>query len=190
MDAMRAILLQLVFAFLFFTSLYSEVILAASDVDVLEIKAERGGGVYATARIVVPAKPSVVQSLLTDYQRWPELFEVRMKLVDLKVHDGVATTDLRIEHALILGERRLITESRPLPNGGLVTDLKGGDFKQYHRVWKLLPAGEGSQTRAEFELLVELESLVPDWLVAIAMRHELETHFRIIKQKALEHPNR
>jgi ribosome-associated toxin RatA of RatAB toxin-antitoxin module len=84
------------------------------------------------------------------------------------------------------GERRLVTESRVLPNGGLVTDLKDGDFKRYHRVWKLQSAGE-NHTRADFELIVELDSLVPDWLVAMVTRQELVTHFRIVKQKALEH---
>ena len=88
------------------------------------------------------------------------------------------------------GERRLVTESRVLPNGGLVTDLKSGDFKRYHRVWRLESAGEGNQTRADFELIVELDSLVPDWLVAMITRQELATHFRIVKQKALERSKR
>jgi hypothetical protein len=87
------------------------------------------------------------------------------------------------------GEHRLITESTTLPSG-LLTDLKGGDFKRYHRVWTLNPVEEGSRTRADFELIVEIESLVPDWLVAIAMRQELEAHFRIVKQKALEQSKR
>ena len=75
---------------------------------------------------------------------------------------------------------------RRVPGGGLVTDLKGGDFKRYHRVWKLQPAGDGSQTRAEFELLVEVEAMVPDWLVAVAMERELNAHFRIVREKALD----
>lgn len=66
-----------------------------------------------------------------------------------------------------------------------MTDLKAGDFKRYHRVWKLSPVGDGSETKAEFELIVEIDSIVPDWLVALAMRRELEAHFRIVKDKAL-----
>ena len=91
-----------------------------------------------------------------------------MRVADLQIHDGIATVDLRIEHPLMPGERRLITESKILPNGGLVTDLTGGDFKRYRRIWKLQPVGEGDQTRADFELMVEIKSMVPDWLVAIA----------------------
>jgi len=113
-----------------------------------------------------------------------------MRVAELNIRDGVATIDLRIDHPVMPGERRLVTESRVLPNGGLVTDLKGGDFKRYHRVWKLQPAGEGNHTRADFELIVELDSLAPDWLVAMVTRQELETHFRIVKQKALEHSKR
>lgn len=164
--------------------------LATADADGLEVKAEPGGGVRATAHPLFPAKPEVIQALLVDYARWPELFEVRMKVVAVNIQDEVATVDLRIDHSVMPGERRLVTESRTLPNGGLVTDLKGGDFKRYHRVWKLQPAGEGDHTRADFELTVEPDSLAPDWLVAMVVRQELATHFRIVKQKALEHATR
>lgn len=158
----------------------------ATETDRLEVAAESGGGVRATAHVIVPAKLGVVQALLSDYQHWPDLFEVRMRVAELNVRDGGATVDLRIEHPLMPGEHRLVTESRILPDGGLVTDLKGGDFKRYHRVWKLSPTGEGNHTRADFELVVEIESMVPDWLVAMAMRQELEAHFHIVKRKASE----
>lgn len=160
---------------------------AASSADTLEITTDPAGGVHARARVIFPATIEVIQGLLTDYPRWPDLFEVRMRLAEWHVRDGVATIDLRLEHALLPGERRLVTESRTLPDGGLVTDLKGGDFKRYHRVWTLRRAGEGTQTAAEFDLLFELDTLVPDWIMALAVRQELESHFRIVKQKAREH---
>jgi hypothetical protein len=163
---------------------------AASDPDGLEVKSESGGGVRATAHPLFPAKPEVIQGLLSDYAHWPELFEVRMRVAELNIQDGVATVDLRIDHPAMPGERRLVTESKVLPNGGLVTDLKGGDFKRYHRVWKLQSAGDGDQTRAEFELSVEPDSIAPDWLLVMVVRQELVTHFRIVKQKALEHSKR
>ena len=138
----------------------------------------------ARARVLFPARPEVVRSLLTDFARWPDLFEVRMRVVDLQVKDGVATTDLRIEHALLPGERRLVTASRMTDDQGLVTDLVAGDFTRYHRVWKLSPASGARETAAEFELRVAIDSIVPDWLVAMATRRELEAHFRIVKEKA------
>jgi hypothetical protein len=162
----------------------------SAETDRLEVAAESGGGVRATAQVFFPARPAVVQALLTDYPHWPALFVVRMRVAELSIRDGVATVDLRIEHSLMPGEHQLVTESRILPNGGLVTDLKGGDFKRYHRVWTLNPVEAGNRTRADFELVVEIESMVPDWLVAIAMRQELEAHFRIVKQKALEQSKR
>jgi hypothetical protein len=149
----------------------------------LDVHTDPAGGVIATAHVLFPASPAVVLSILTDFARWPELFEVRMRLVDLKVREGVATTDLRIAHALLPGERRLVTESRTTANQGIVTDLVGGDFKRYHRVWKLSPANEGRETSADFELSVAIDSIVPDWLVAMATRRELEAHFRIVKAK-------
>jgi ribosome-associated toxin RatA of RatAB toxin-antitoxin module len=161
----------------------------AAEADRLKVAVNSEGGVRATAQVFFPAGPDVVQALLADYLHWPDLFEVRMRVAELSIRDGVATVDLRIEHPLMPGERRLVTESRTLGSGGLVTDLKSGDFKRYHRVWKLTPAGE-QQTRADFELIVEIKSMVPDWLVAIATRQELDAHFRIVKQKALQQSTR
>lgn len=159
---------------------------AAAESDELEVAADSGGGVRATAHVLFPAGPAIVQELLTDYPHWPDLFEVQMRVADLHIHDGITTVDLRIDYPLMPGERRLVTESRILPGGGLVTDLSGGDFKRYHRVWKLQPVEEGNRTRGDFELVLEPDFLVPDWLVAMMTRRELEAHFRILKQKASE----
>ena len=180
------LILLLVFAGALFMTLWPWGAFAASDAESLDVKVESGGGVRATARVLFPAKPDVIQSLLADYPRWPELFAVHMRVADLNIHEGVATIDLRITYGLMPGEHRLVTDSRMLPDGGLVTALKGGDFKRYHRVWKLRSTGEGNQTSADFELTVEVDSLTPDWLIAVVMRQELEAHFRIVKQKALE----
>jgi ribosome-associated toxin RatA of RatAB toxin-antitoxin module len=158
---------------------------ALREAESLTVTTDSGGGVRATAQVLFPAKPEIIQTILTDYTHWPELFEVRMKVAGFTMEHGVATTDLRIEHTLLPGERRLVCESRTLPSGGLMTDLKAGDFKRYHRVWKLSPVGDGSQTKAEFELIVEVDSMIPDWLVAMGMRQELEAHFRIVKERAL-----
>jgi len=155
-----------------------------SPQEFLQVKTDPSGGVIATARVLFPARPEIIHSLLTDFRRWPELFEVRMRLVDLQIRQDVVMTDLRIEHALLPGERRLVTESRATANEGIVTDLVEGDFKRYHRVWKLSPANEGRETYADFELRVAIDSIVPDWLVALATRRELDAHFRIVKEKA------
>ena len=180
-----AVLFFLLFGGFILTTLWSQGSSAAPDTDSLEVRTESGGGVRATAHVLFPAGPDVILAMLTDFAHWPDLFEVRMRLAELNIRDGVATTDLRIDHMLLPGERRLVTESRTLPSGGLVTDLIGGDFKRYHRVWKLTPANGGTNTAADFELIVAIDSIVPDWLVALATRRELESHFRIVKEKAL-----
>jgi hypothetical protein len=159
---------------------------SSSTVHDLAIVSESAGGVRATATLVFPAPPRIVQSILTEYRKWPELFDVRMRLAGLEEHPDGVITDLYIEHALMPGARRLLCESHLLPGGGLVTDLKGGDFKRYHRVWNLKATDDGARTRADFELVVEVDTIVPDWVIAMAMRRELETHFRIVRERALE----
>lgn len=157
----------------------------AGDPGSLEVKTQPTGGVKATATVLFPVEPGIIQQLLTDYVHWPELFDTRMRMAEIREQAGSVLTDIRIDHALLPGERRLLSESRALSSGGLLTELRGGDFKQYRRVWTLIPTEGGRQTRAEFELLVEIETIVPDWVIAVAMRQELETHFRIVKEKAL-----
>ena len=157
----------------------------AAEPVVLDVRTISDGGVRATATILFPVEQAIIQQLLTDYARWPELFDVRMRMAEIREQDGKVFTDIRIDHALIPGERRLLSETRTLTTGGIVTELKGGDFKQYRRLWKLAPVDGGAHTRAEFELVVEIDTIAPDWMVAVAMRHDLETHFRIIREKAL-----
>jgi ribosome-associated toxin RatA of RatAB toxin-antitoxin module len=157
----------------------------ADEPVVLDVRTEPTGGVRATATILFPVEPAIIQRLLTDYAHWPELFDVRMRMAEVREQDGKAFTDIRIDHALLQGERRLLSETRTLPTGGLLTELRGGDFKQYRRLWKLTPVDGGAHTKAEFELLLEIDSNLPDWMVAVALRQDLESHFRIVREKAL-----
>ena len=151
----------------------------------LNVRTEPAGGVRATATIFFPVEPAIIRRILTDYAHWPELFDLRMRMAEIREEDGKAFTDIRIDHAMLPGERRLLSETTTLPTGGILTELKGGDFKQYRRFWKLTPVDGGAHTRAEFELLFEIDSNMPDWIVALALRRDLETHFRIIREKAL-----
>jgi ribosome-associated toxin RatA of RatAB toxin-antitoxin module len=150
----------------------------------LDVHTDPAGGVSATAHVLFPASPDIIYSLLTDFPHWPDLFEVRMRVVDLQIRQDVVTTDLRIEHTLLPGERRLVTESRTTADQRIVTDLVGGDFKRYHRVWRLSAVNAGKETSADFTLSVAIDTFVPDWLVALATKRELEAHFRIVKEKA------
>ena len=156
----------------------------ADEPVVLDVRTEPTGGVKATATILFPVEAAIIRQLLTDYAHWPDLFDVRMRMAEIREHDGKVFTDIRIDHALLPGERRLLSETRTLPTGELLTELKGGDFKQYRRFWKLIPIDGGAHTRAEFELVVEVDMMVPDWIVVVAMRRDLESHFRIVREKA------
>lgn len=153
---------------------------------VLDVRTESTGGVRAAATILFPVEPAIIQRILTDYVRWPELFEMRMRMAEIKEQDGKVFTDIRIDHAVLPGERRLLSETRTLPTGEFLMELKGGDFKQYRRFWKLIPVDGGAHTKAEFELMVEINMMVPDWVVAAATRRDLEAHFRIMREKALQ----
>jgi hypothetical protein len=152
----------------------------------LEVHTEPSGGVRASATLHLPAPPSVVQQVLTDYAKWPELFGVPLRLAHLERQGDRVLTDLYLSHALLVGERRLLCENLELPGGGLVTSFLAGDFRRYSRTWRLMQDGNEGLTRAEFELLVEVDTWAPDWLMALELRHELDKHFRILRERVGE----
>ena len=85
---------------------------------VLEVLPDAAGGVRATATLRLPAPPSVVHQILTDYAKWPELFGVPLRLAGVERHVDRVLTDLYLSHPLLFGERRLLCENRELPGGG------------------------------------------------------------------------
>jgi len=155
----------------------------------LEVHASPRGGVVARATLHLTAPPAMVQAVLTDYERWPELFVGGMRVARVERYPGRAVTDVYLTHAMMPGERRLLCENRELPDG-LVTTLLGGDFKRYARTWKVSSDGTATGTKAEFELEVEVDTLAPDWLVARVLKQELEIHFRALNSKADERARR
>ncbi len=165
----------------------------AADVPatVLEIHDDPAGGKRAVATLRIAAPPDSVRAVLSDYERWPDLFDGRFRIAKLERLDGRVVTDLLIDRSPLPGELRLLCETRELPDGGIVTSLIEGDFRRYRRQWRFVPETNGSavHTRAEMELLVDMDSWVPDWLFATMLRRDLETHFKILRERAIAHTN-
>lgn len=154
---------------------------------VLEIHDDPAGGKKAVATLRIAVPPDAVRAVLSDYERWPVLFGGRFRIAKLERLDGRVVTDLLIDRSPLPGELRLVCETRELPTGEIVTSLIEGDFKRYLRRWRFVPEMNGGvvHTRAEMELLVDLDSWVPDWLFAAMLRRDLETHFKILRERAL-----
>ena len=161
---------------------------AEAPATVLEIRDDPAGGKKATATLRIAAPPDAVRAVLGDYERWPDLFGGRFRLAKLERLDGRVVTDLLIERSPLPGTMRLLCETRELPGGEIVTSLIEGDFKRYLRRWRFVPVASGAtvQTRAEMELLVDLDSWVPDWLFGTMLRRDLESHFKILHKRAVE----
>nr|MBI3611830.1 hypothetical protein [Nitrospirota bacterium] len=158
---------------------------AIHDRTTLAVTGDPAGGLRATASLHLPVPPSVVQQVLTDYEHWTSLFGVTMRIARLDRRPDRVITELYIQHPILPGERRLMCENRVPSGGGLVTTLLEGDFKRYERTWTLGPDGSDAATKAEFTLLVEVETLAPDWLVALELKRQLEKHFGILRETAL-----
>jgi hypothetical protein len=156
---------------------------------VLEIHDDPAGGKKATATVSIQAPPEAVRAVLSDYERWPDLFDGRFRIAKLERLDGRVVTDLLIDRSPLPGEMRLVCETRELPNGEIVTSLIEGDFKRYLRRWRFVSEMHGGavHTRAEMELLVAMDSWVPDWLFAAMLRRDLEIHFKILRKRAIEY---
>lgn len=84
----------------------------------LVVQAEPTGGVRATATLLFPGNPAVLHSILTEYHKWPELFETKMRVAQVEEREGHVLTDVFISHPLLPGEQRLICDSQVLPGAG------------------------------------------------------------------------
>lgn len=155
-----------------------------NDQATVTVAADPGGGFKATASLRLPVPPSVVQQVLTDYEHWTHLFGVTMRVARVDRQPDKVITEVYIQHPILPGERRLMCENRVPPGGGLVTTFLEGDFRRYERTWKLGPDGSDAATKADFSLVVDVETMAPDWLVALELKRQLEKHFRILRETA------
>jgi polyketide cyclase/dehydrase/lipid transport protein len=164
----------------------------AVEAPMLDIAEEPSGGFRAKAILHIPASPATVRAVLTDYERWPDLFAGRFRVTRLKRESDRVITDLLIKRFPLPGEMRLLCETRERPDGGLVTSLIEGDFTRYVRQWTLTPEPNSpdpqafSGTRAEMDLSLQLKSWVPDWLLIANLRGQLLEHFRILREQAIQ----
>lgn len=157
---------------------------STQDQTTLTVTGDPAGGLRATATLRLPVPPSLVQQVLTDYDNWPHLFGVTMRIARLDRRPDRVITEIYIRHPILPGESRLMCDNRVPPGGGLITTFLEGDFKRYERTWKLGPDGNDAATKAELDLLVEVKTLAPDWLVALALERQLKKHFRILRETA------
>jgi hypothetical protein len=138
---------------------------------VLDIRDDPAGGKKVAATLRIAAPPDAVRAVLSDYERWPDLFDGRFRMAKLERLNGRVVTDLLITRWPWPGEMRLIE----------------GNFKRYRRHWRFIPEpnGRAVHTRAELEMLVDIDSWVPDWLFATMLRRDLEAHFKILRDRAV-----
>ena len=154
----------------------------------LEVEEDAAGGLRARAVLLLPVPPQVVLAVLTDYEHWPGLFGDRIRITRLERSEERVITDLQIKRVFLPGELRLLCETREKSDGTLVTSLIEGDFKQYARRWMISTGrkGDRNSTRAEMELRFELDSWMPNWLVTVGLRSELEEHFHLLHDRVVE----
>lgn len=165
---------------------------ADAPVTVLEIRDDPAGGKKALATLRIAAPPDAVRAVLRDYERWPDLFDGRFRMAKLERLDGRVVTDLLINRSPLPGEMRLLCETRELPGGDIVTSLIEGDFRRYRRQWRFAEEMNGTavHTRAEMELSVDPDTWTPGWLFAAILRSDLETHFKILRERAVAQAGR
>lgn len=156
---------------------------AAEELPAPDVSRDPSGLVRAHATIELPGPPSTVKAVLTDYANWPELFTAPVRVAKLDRRPDAVLADLYIGHAWWPGEKRLLCETRELPGGRLKTSLVAGDFRVYERTWVLSENGGPDRTRAEFELVVALDTWAPDWLVAWELRRQLRDHFEKLSRR-------
>lgn len=152
------------------------------DPPALDVRTRPGGGVRASATLHIAAPAAAVLAVLTNYADWPNLFGLSLRLAGIERRAGGVLTDLYFRHAFLPGEQRLLCETRELSDGRLETSLVAGDFREYRRTWKVVPDRRG-EADARLELILAVDTWVPDWLVALEVKRQLERHLRILREK-------
>lgn len=162
---------------------------AAEPAYTLHIDAE-GAGMHAHGVVWLPASPETVRAILTDYERWPDLFPGRFEVTGIDRRPDRVLTDLTIRRWPLPGTLRLLCETRIAPDGSLLTSLVAGDFQQYRREWILTPEprGDVDGTRGEVDLRVELSTWMPAWLMITTLRSQMEDHFRALHRRVQSRP--
>lgn len=142
------------------------------------------GTIRASANFRVKADPADIQSVITNYEQWPDLFDTDIRITKVERQEGRVVTELLVSHLLLFSTKRLLCENKEIPGGGLTTTKLEGDFKRYDRTWKVLPKKDGDYSLVVFHLEMNVDTWAPDWIVASALRDELEVHFQLVRERA------
>ena len=144
----------------------------------LDIQIDENGTATVKALLELPGTPSITHDVLTDYDQWPTLFPAGLRLATIRREPDRVVTDLYVQARVLPGELRLMIETREPRPGQLDAHFLAGDFQRYERTWRLSPAVNGTRTKAELDMLIQLKQWAPHWLVATLLRQDLEEHFR------------
>jgi hypothetical protein len=133
-----------------------------------------------------PLRPEV----LADCEHWLLLFPPGLRVISIRWKADRVLTELAVLHYVLPGELRLVVETQEPEPGRIETNLVGGDFNRYRRVWRLTGTEGGSQTRAELDLDLQPKRWMPGWLFKFALRQELRDHLKGLRAEvqAREHP--
>lgn len=155
---------------------------------VVRQRSPSGGGVALVACGVVEASPGVVWPVLRDCELYEQFLPGVQRSVLLGRRDGVARCDVSIDLPFPLDDLRSVTrvEERERPDGGFARkwSLVGGNYRRNEGSWTLSSWGpEGRQTLAVYELDIELDSIIPDFLLWRAQSATAPRVFDAIRQR-------
>jgi ribosome-associated toxin RatA of RatAB toxin-antitoxin module len=129
-----------------------------------------GDGIALVACGVVEAPPRAVWPVLRDCDLYEQFLPGVERSILLGRRDGVARCDVSIDLPFPLDDLRSVTRVEEIErrDGGFARkwSLVGGNYRRNEGSWTLSAWGaEGRQTLAVYELDIELDTIVPDFLL-------------------------
>ena len=150
--------------------------------DSLSVEIDSKGVALIQARLILPAPPLSVHKVLTDYDRWPDLFPHPPSINNIVREQDQTVVDMSIPAFLLPFTLHLVTATRERSAFQIETRLMKGDFLQYEWVWRFSPTQGGKATLARMTFRVAPTIWTPDWFLRWALQTEMEGHFERIRQ--------
>jgi ribosome-associated toxin RatA of RatAB toxin-antitoxin module len=148
---------------------------------VLDIAVDAEGIAHVTGTLDLPGEPHTVHAILTDYAQWPSLFSKGMSVLTVRHEPDGVITDLSLPRYLLPGTLRLVILTQTPTLGQIEARLIDGDFDHFRRLWEFVPLHEGRATRARLQMDIRPKGWLPRWLLAYALRRELQEHFQRLR---------
>jgi ribosome-associated toxin RatA of RatAB toxin-antitoxin module len=139
----------------------------------------------AITKFQIHAPQAVVWDVLTDFQKYPQVFK-RVKKCDIVKRDGdlvYVESDLRAQMFVKQEKNRTINDLKGKPN---ILDwvLVDGSFASARGRWEICPTKSGKDCNVIYTLIVDPGSIMPSYVTSLVLKFVQKEIISAVKHRA------